>query len=177
MAAGAHSGGQRRALRRAAGGYLGISVGRRQHMPGRSDWEEKPQVGENVTRKSCQRNHRLPGAGTWGKLRVLLQGDLNGIVPISLVSNHHFAQQWSYVYERGGRVVGTGTVDTQCSLSLSPSHDILPMTHLQKRHPSLWTHPKARVLSLHKKAECPPLVSDVLLSHGLTPQYHRRSGA
>ena len=25
--------------------------------------------------------------------------------------------------------------------------------------------------------ECPSLVSGVLLSHGLTPQYHRRSGA
>ena len=25
--------------------------------------------------------------------------------------------------------------------------------------------------------KCPLLVSDVLLSHGLTPQYHRRSGA
>ena len=25
--------------------------------------------------------------------------------------------------------------------------------------------------------KCPSLVSDVLLSHGLTPQYHRRSGA
>ena len=25
--------------------------------------------------------------------------------------------------------------------------------------------------------KCPPLVSGVLLSHGLTPQYHRRSGA
>ena len=28
-----------------------------------------------------------------------------------------------------------------------------------------------------KKRKCPPLVSDVLLSHGLAPQYHRRSGA
>ena len=27
------------------------------------------------------------------------------------------------------------------------------------------------------RAKCPLLVSDVLLSHGLTPQYHRRSGA
>ena len=26
-------------------------------------------------------------------------------------------------------------------------------------------------------AKCPLLVSDVLLSHGLAPQYHRRSGA
>ena len=25
--------------------------------------------------------------------------------------------------------------------------------------------------------KCPSLVSDVLLSHGLTPQYHRRWGA
>ena len=29
----------------------------------------------------------------------------------------------------------------------------------------------------HARAKCPLLVSDVLLSHGLTPQYHRRSGA
>lgn len=31
--------------------------------------------------------------------------------------------------------------------------------------------PKPKAASIYK---CPSLVSDVLLSHGLTPQYHRR---
>ena len=45
------------------------------------------------------------------------------------------------------------------------------MAHAQQGGP-----PGARAAPLGT-GKCPSLVSDVLLSHGLTPQYHRRWGA
>ena len=51
-----------------------------------------------------------------------------------------------------------------------------PLTLLVTKQKEPRTEMRGSLFTL-ETAKCPLLVSDVLLSHGLTPQYHRRSGA
>ena len=51
-----------------------------------------------------------------------------------------------------------------------------PLTPLVPTQKEPRTEMRGSLFTL-ETAKCPLLVSDVLLSHGLTPQYHRRSGA
>ena len=50
-------------------------------------------------------------------------------------------------------------------------------TRRHAKHDATLNVRKMRGARQRDNAKCPLLVSDVLLSHGLAPQYHRRSGA